>query len=57
MTSRYEIAQRHETCTQAFKSIGKEYDPKVWGCYNEDLEGRELCPFAASDTCMSKELP
>lgn len=49
--------KKFKTCEAAFMSIGLKYFPEKYACYNEDIGKRELCPFAESDTCTSKELP
>ena len=59
--NRYEIAReahKFDSCEEAFTSIGLEYLNSNYACYNEEIgDGEELCPFAANDTCQSKELP
>lgn len=49
--------KKYRTCEEAFDSIGKKYSEDFWACYNEDIGDRELCPFAKTDTCPSKEFP
>lgn len=44
-------------CKEAYRLVGLEYDPKVWVCYNEELNNRQLCPYASIDCCVSSELP
>ena len=48
--------KRFATCEDAFRSIGLKYSER-YVCYNEEIGNRELCPFAANDTCTSSELP